>query len=216
MAWTVHKPSDCKLGMNHKDNQKKDPNKASSAVVASAATTTISPCYAALLATLANLDEEEWWFVPACIWNVELACMAGPLDTGQQIMTYLFVQFLPIIIFILCHLAYPTKSLATTIHKMAPWRLRGKPCLVWRKRVKKYKRPIRAAKQSQKPNALNLPVPGYFCGLQGWLLHWGFSQTFLGSPYLGPYLPGSSKWNNASINSTAGQIWFWLLHYWSG
>jgi hypothetical protein len=45
--------------MNHKDNQKKDPNKASSAVVASAATTTISPCYAALLATLANLDEEE-------------------------------------------------------------------------------------------------------------------------------------------------------------
>jgi hypothetical protein len=27
-----------------------------------------------------------------------LACMAGPIDTGQQIMTYLFIQFLPIII----------------------------------------------------------------------------------------------------------------------
>ncbi len=58
MAWTVHRPSDCKLGKKHKDNQKKDHNKANSAVVASAATTTISPCYAALLATLANIEEE--------------------------------------------------------------------------------------------------------------------------------------------------------------
>ncbi len=62
--------------------------------------------------------------------------MAGPLDTGQQIMIYLFVQFLPIIIFVLCHLAYPTKSLATTIHKMAPWRLRGKPHVIRSKRAK--------------------------------------------------------------------------------
>ncbi len=59
MAWTVHKLSDCKLGKKHKDNQKKDRNKAKSAVITSAATTTISSCYAALLATLANLDEEE-------------------------------------------------------------------------------------------------------------------------------------------------------------
>jgi hypothetical protein len=59
MAWTVHKPSDCKLGKKHKDNQKKDCNKANSAVAASAATTTISPHYAPLLATLANLDKEE-------------------------------------------------------------------------------------------------------------------------------------------------------------
>jgi hypothetical protein len=68
--------------------------------------------------------------------------MAGPLDTGQQIMTYLFVQFLPITIFILCHLTYPTKSLAMTIHKMALWRLQGKPCVIQRKRVKKYKKPV--------------------------------------------------------------------------
>ncbi len=58
IAWTVHKPSDCELGKKHKDNQKKDRNKANSAVVASAATTTISPCYMALLATLANIKEE--------------------------------------------------------------------------------------------------------------------------------------------------------------
>ena len=58
MAWTVHKPSDCKLGKKHKDNQKKDHNKANSAIVASAATTTISSHYVALLATLANIEEE--------------------------------------------------------------------------------------------------------------------------------------------------------------
>ena len=58
MAWTVHKPSDCELGKKHKDNQKKDRNKANTAVVALAATATISPCYAALLATLANIEEE--------------------------------------------------------------------------------------------------------------------------------------------------------------
>ncbi len=44
---------------NHKEDQKKYRNKANSAVVASVATTTISTRYAALLATLANLDEEE-------------------------------------------------------------------------------------------------------------------------------------------------------------
>jgi hypothetical protein len=58
MARTVHKLSDCKLGKKHKDDQKKDCNKANSAVIASAATTTISPCYAALLATLADIEEE--------------------------------------------------------------------------------------------------------------------------------------------------------------
>ncbi len=57
MAWTVHKPSDCKLGKKHKDDQWKDRNKANPAVVPSVATT-INPCYAALLATLANIEEE--------------------------------------------------------------------------------------------------------------------------------------------------------------
>jgi hypothetical protein len=58
MAWTVHKPSDCKLGKKHKDNQKKDHNKANPAVVTSAATATISPHYVFLLATFANIEEE--------------------------------------------------------------------------------------------------------------------------------------------------------------
>jgi hypothetical protein len=58
MTWTVPKPSDCELGKKHKDDQKKDHNKANPAVIASAATTTISPRYTALLATLANIEEE--------------------------------------------------------------------------------------------------------------------------------------------------------------
>ncbi len=74
--------------------------------------------------------------LPACIWHVLLECMAGPLNTGQQIMTYLFIQLLPMTIYLLCHLAYPTKNLATMIHKMAPWCLKGKPRVVQHKRVK--------------------------------------------------------------------------------
>ncbi len=42
-------------------------------------------------------------------------------------MTYLFIQLLPMTIYVLCHLTYPTKNLATTIHKTAPWRLKGEP-----------------------------------------------------------------------------------------
>ena len=43
----------------------------------------------------------------------------------------------------LLHLAYPTKTLATAITKLAPWRLRGKPCTICRMRVKRYKIPVR-------------------------------------------------------------------------
>jgi hypothetical protein len=149
MGWTVHKPSDCKLGKEHKDNQKKDRNKANPAVVTSVATATISPCYAALLATLANI-KEELWFTPACIWNVLLACMAGPSNTGQQIMTYLFIKLLPMTIYVLCPLTHPTKNLATGIHKMAPWHLKGKTHIVQRKRVKRYTKPIRELQDKAK------------------------------------------------------------------
>jgi hypothetical protein len=58
MAWTVHKPSDYELGKKHKENQKKDRNRANSAGIASAAATTIIPHYVALLAALANIEEE--------------------------------------------------------------------------------------------------------------------------------------------------------------
>ena len=58
MAWTVHKPADCLLGQKHKEEQKK-PYKANSATVAAAATSTVNPQFAALMAAMANLDQNE-------------------------------------------------------------------------------------------------------------------------------------------------------------
>jgi hypothetical protein len=58
MAWTVHKPADCLLGKQHKEDQKK-PYKANSATVAAAATLTVNPQFAALMAAMANLDQHE-------------------------------------------------------------------------------------------------------------------------------------------------------------
>jgi hypothetical protein len=63
MAWTAHTPQDCRLNPKHKDYKKND-NKANSAVVPSSATiplatTTLNNCYAALLATLTTMNEEE-------------------------------------------------------------------------------------------------------------------------------------------------------------
>jgi hypothetical protein len=58
MAWTIHKPVDCLLGKQHKDEQKK-PYKANSATVAAAATSAVNPDFAALMATMANLDMNE-------------------------------------------------------------------------------------------------------------------------------------------------------------
>jgi hypothetical protein len=57
------------------------------------------------MATMADL--EELWCEPACMYYVLLACMAGPLDTGQQIATTLYIHLLPIIIFKLTFLAIP-------------------------------------------------------------------------------------------------------------
>ena len=65
------------------------------------------------------------------------------MDTGQHIWTYLLFNFLPIIIFILFRLAYPTKTLATVISKTAPWCLWGKPCAMCHKRIKRYMIPVR-------------------------------------------------------------------------
>ncbi len=64
MAWTAHKPQDCKLNPKHKDYQggKKGDHQAHSAIVASSATadtTTPNNCYAALLATISTMQNEE-------------------------------------------------------------------------------------------------------------------------------------------------------------
>ncbi len=54
MVWTVHKPADCLLGKGHKEEQKKKPQKANSATFAAAA---VNPQFAALMASISDLDE---------------------------------------------------------------------------------------------------------------------------------------------------------------
>jgi hypothetical protein len=58
MAWTVHKPANCLLGKQHKEEQK-TPIKANSATIAAAATSAMNPQFASLLAAMANLDQNE-------------------------------------------------------------------------------------------------------------------------------------------------------------
>ncbi len=89
------------------------------------------------------------------MWSLLLACAAGPLDTGQKILTYLFLNFLPTFIIILLHLAYPTKTLATAIVKSAPWRLRGNPRAIRRTRVKRYKIPVRKHRDKNQKSGTN-------------------------------------------------------------
>ena len=58
MAWTVHKPAECRLGKKHQEEQKSSFH-ANSMTVAAAATATINPHYATLLATLGELKDDE-------------------------------------------------------------------------------------------------------------------------------------------------------------
>jgi hypothetical protein len=58
MAWTAHKPADCMLGNQRKEEEKKNPQKANSATVAAAIATVVDIHFAALMATMPNL--EEW------------------------------------------------------------------------------------------------------------------------------------------------------------
>ncbi len=55
---TVHKPADCLLGKQHKEEKKK-PYKANSATIAAAATSTVNSHFSTLMAAMANLDMNE-------------------------------------------------------------------------------------------------------------------------------------------------------------
>jgi hypothetical protein len=56
MGWTMHKPADCLLGKQHKEDLKKMPQKANSATFAAAAATAVNPQFATLMALIADLD----------------------------------------------------------------------------------------------------------------------------------------------------------------
>jgi hypothetical protein len=59
MAWTMHKATNCLLGKQHKEDQEIKPQKAvaNSATFAAAAATAVNPQFAALMASVANLDK---------------------------------------------------------------------------------------------------------------------------------------------------------------
>jgi hypothetical protein len=55
MAWVVHKPIDCLLGKQHKEEQKKKLHKANSGTFAAVTATAVNLRFAALMASIANL-----------------------------------------------------------------------------------------------------------------------------------------------------------------
>jgi hypothetical protein len=57
MVWMVHKPTDCLLRKQHKEGQKKKLHTANSGTFAAAAATAVNPQFAALMASIADLDE---------------------------------------------------------------------------------------------------------------------------------------------------------------
>ncbi len=72
--------------------------------------------------------------------------MAGPLDTGQKIATYLLLHLIPIMIYQLVFLAIPEvpmllRILANTLVKTAAWRLQGHPHGACPKKTKCFKKP---------------------------------------------------------------------------
>jgi hypothetical protein len=72
--------------------------------------------------------------------------MAGPMDTGQEIATYLLLHLIPIVIYQLVFLAIPQDSMllrifANTLVKQTAWRLRGHPHGARPKKTKCFKKP---------------------------------------------------------------------------
>jgi hypothetical protein len=59
MVWTMHKPANCLLGKQHKEDQRKKLQKAvaNSATFAAATATAVNPQFAALTASIFDLDK---------------------------------------------------------------------------------------------------------------------------------------------------------------
>jgi len=74
------------------------------------------------------------------------ACMAGPLDTGQEITTHLLLHIIPLLLYHLVYLVITEdpmlfRFLAKTIAQTSAWRLRGHPRDAHPKRFKCFKKP---------------------------------------------------------------------------
>ncbi len=113
--------------------------------------------------------------------------MAGLLFTEQQVMTYLFLLLLPTIIYVLCLLAYPTKNLIATIQRTAHWRLEEKLCVNQRKRVKRYKTPIKRMQYRAESQMLRTYLlPAAFAAFRVGCCIESFVRRFTGPPIRDP------------------------------
>jgi hypothetical protein len=57
MVWMVHKPANCLLGKQHKEEQKKKLHKANSGTFAAATANAVNPQFSTLMASIADLDK---------------------------------------------------------------------------------------------------------------------------------------------------------------
>ncbi len=96
-----------------------------------------------------------------------VACMAGPLNTGQDIATYLLLQLIPIVIHHLVHLVLPEdpmsfRILAKTIAETSAWRLRGHPQDARPKRFKCFKKPkMKMVSKAIQDKTITKKLPSY-------------------------------------------------------
>jgi hypothetical protein len=80
------------------------------------------------------------------MYHMLVTCMAGPINTGQEIVPYLLLHLIPIVIYQLVFLAIPEdpmslRILANALVKTAAWRLRGHPHDARSKKTKCFKKP---------------------------------------------------------------------------
>ncbi len=127
-----------------------------------------------------------------------VACMARPMNTGHNIITYLLLQLIPIVLHHLVYLVLPEdpmsfRILAKPIAETSAWRLRGHPRDARPERFNCFKKPkmklvskVIQEKTITKKAPL-LPHTGTICRLQGWL-----SRRDQAPPFSLPHPKGST------------------------
>jgi hypothetical protein len=76
--------------------------------------------------------------------------MAGKINIEQDIITYLFLQLLSFVIVNIAFLAIPSNPLVTAITRSTAWHLRGHAHSVQCKKVKRFKKPVKANQEEDK------------------------------------------------------------------
>jgi hypothetical protein len=91
-----------------------------------------------------------------------VACMAGPLDTGQQIATYLLFNTIPLLIYHLAFLILPEDPmLFRFLTKTSTWHFRGHPRGARPKRIKCLKKPKKKLISDMQDKTITQKLPTY-------------------------------------------------------